>query len=165
MNKIYLNPNYHRNLIGSDNKKRSIIYQWINLITGKIYIGSAWNGSSRLLSYWRPSILCRNYPIYNNINYYGIHNFALAILEDLGISGSVTKEYRLLLPPMVNLVACVEEKIKDNNDVIKFNSEIKKLTEPNLIPMNKKNNDEKKFDIMETVGIKEVVKKKIFSKK
>jgi hypothetical protein len=25
--RIYLNPNYHRNLIGSDNKKRSIIYQ------------------------------------------------------------------------------------------------------------------------------------------
>jgi hypothetical protein len=39
--RIYDNPNYHRNLIGFDNKKRSIIYQWINLITGKIYVGSA----------------------------------------------------------------------------------------------------------------------------
>ena len=36
-----------------------------------------------------------NYPIYNNINYYGIHNFALAILEDLGNSGSVSKEILL----------------------------------------------------------------------
>jgi group I intron endonuclease len=39
--------------------------------------------------------LRRNYPIYNNIRYYGIHNFALAILEDLGSSGEVTKEYIL----------------------------------------------------------------------
>jgi group I intron endonuclease len=40
-------------------------------------------------------MLRRKYPIYHNINYYGIHNFALAILEDLGTSGTVTKEYLL----------------------------------------------------------------------
>jgi hypothetical protein len=90
---VYDNPNYHRNFIGSDNKNRSIIYQWINLITGKIYVGSGWNGSTRLLSYWTPSVLRRNFPIYHNINYYGIHNFI--ILEDLGTSGSVTKEFIL----------------------------------------------------------------------
>jgi heme/copper-type cytochrome/quinol oxidase subunit 1 len=33
--RLYDNPNYLRNLISSDNKKRSIIYQWVNLITGK----------------------------------------------------------------------------------------------------------------------------------
>lgn len=91
--RVYENPNYNRNIIGSENRKRSIIYQWINLITGKMYVGSAWNGSSRLLSYWRPSFLKRKYPIYHNLNYYGVHNFALAILEDLGTSGSVTKEF------------------------------------------------------------------------
>lgn len=93
--RIYNNPNYYRNLIGSDNNKRSIIYQWINLITGKIYVGSASNGATRLLSYWIPSVLCRNLPIYNNIIYYGIHNFNLAILEDLVTSGSVKKEFIL----------------------------------------------------------------------
>jgi group I intron endonuclease len=36
--------------------------------------------------------LRRKYPIYNSINYYGIHNFSLAILEDLGTSSSVSKE-------------------------------------------------------------------------
>lgn len=93
--RVYDNLNINRNLIGYDNKKRSVIYQFSNLITGKIYIGSAWNGSTRLLSYWTPSVLRKNYPIYHNINYYGIHNFSLAIIEDLGISGSVTKEFIL----------------------------------------------------------------------
>jgi heme/copper-type cytochrome/quinol oxidase subunit 1 len=90
--RIYNNPNYDKNLIGSDNKKRSIIYQWTNLITGKMYVGSAWNGSTRLFSYWTPSTLRRNFLIYNNMNYYGKYNFALAILEDLGVSGDITKE-------------------------------------------------------------------------
>lgn len=91
--RFYNDPSYVKNLIGSENKKRSIIYQWINLITGKMYVGSAWNGSTRLLSYWTPSVLRRNYPIYNSMNYYGKYNFVLSILEDLGASGDVTKEY------------------------------------------------------------------------
>jgi hypothetical protein len=44
-------PKLDRNLIGIENKERTIIYQWINLINGKMYVGSAWNGSRRLLSY------------------------------------------------------------------------------------------------------------------
>ena len=44
-------PKLDRNLIGIENKNRTIIYQWINLINGKIYVGSGWNGSKRLLSY------------------------------------------------------------------------------------------------------------------
>ena len=44
-------PKLDRNLIGSENKNRTIIYQWINLINGKRYVGSAWYGSRRLLSY------------------------------------------------------------------------------------------------------------------
>ena len=92
--RIY-SPNLNRNLIGVQNRKRTIIYQWMNLINGKIYIGSAWNGSVRLLSYWTPSILNRNYPIYNSLNKYGHNNFILAILEDLGHTGSVTKSFML----------------------------------------------------------------------
>jgi len=44
-------PKLNRNLIGVENRNRAIIYQWFNLINGNIYIGSGWNGSSRLLSY------------------------------------------------------------------------------------------------------------------
>lgn len=50
-----------------------------------------------MLSYWRPSTLQRNLPIYNSIRYYTHNNFALAILEELGrnATGSVTKEHLL----------------------------------------------------------------------
>ena len=115
--RLYNNPNLDRNLIGLENKKRSIIYQWFNLITGKIYIGSAWNGSSRLLSYWTPSVLRRNYPIYNNLNYYGHNNFALAVLEDLGESGSINKN--LIIKNHINFLKllktrCVANQIEKN---------------------------------------------------
>lgn len=92
--RIY-SPKLDRNLIGVENRKRIVIYQWINLINGKIYVGSAWIGSTRLLSYWTPSILKRNFPIYNSLIKYGHNNFMLLILEDLGDTGSVTKKYML----------------------------------------------------------------------
>jgi group I intron endonuclease len=41
------------------------------------------------LSYWNPSVLSRNLPIYNNLFKYGHNNFVLFILEDLGFTGSV----------------------------------------------------------------------------
>ena len=88
-------PNLNRNLIGLENRKRTVIYQWMNLINGKIYVGSAWNGSVRLLSYWTSSVLKRNFPIYNSLSKYGHNNFILIILEDLGHTGSVLKKYML----------------------------------------------------------------------
>lgn len=99
---IYLNkpvrvykPKLDRNLIGTDNRNKTLIYQWINLINGKMYVGSAWSGSKRLLSYWTPSVLIRNLPIYNSIKFYGHNNFMLIILEDLGRTGTVTKDFML----------------------------------------------------------------------
>jgi len=88
-------PNLDRNLIAVENRNRTVIYQWINLINGKLYVGSGWNGSRRLLSYWTPSVLKRNLPIYNSLSYYTHNNFILAILEDLGTTGSVSKEFML----------------------------------------------------------------------
>jgi group I intron endonuclease len=88
-------PNLDRNLIAVENRNRTVIYQWINLINGNLYVGSGWNGSRRLLSYWTPSVLKRNIPIYNSLSYYTHNNFILAILEDLGTTGSVSKEFML----------------------------------------------------------------------
>lgn len=77
-------PKLNRNLIGTENKNRVVIYQWTNLINGKIYIGSASNGATRLLNYFSLSVLTRNLPIYNSLQRYGHDNFCLSILEDLG---------------------------------------------------------------------------------
>ena len=88
-------PKLNRNLIGTDNKKRVVIYQWTNLINGHIYIGSASTGSTRLLNYFSPSVLLRNLPIYNSLRKYGHNNFCLAILEDLGFFKQVSKKLLL----------------------------------------------------------------------
>lgn len=88
-------PKLNRNLIGIENKNKAVIYQWSNLINGKIYIGSASTGKTRLLNYFTPSILSQNLPIYNSLRRYGHNNFCLAILEDLGSFQSISKKYLL----------------------------------------------------------------------
>lgn len=88
-------PKLNRNLIGTDNRNRVVIYQWINLINGKIYIGSASTGSTRLLKYFNPSVFSRNLPIYNSLRKYGHNNFCLAILEDLGSLQKTSKKFIL----------------------------------------------------------------------
>ena len=89
--RIY-NPKLNKNLIGTDNRKKAIIYQWTNLINGKIYIGSSSTGSTRLLNYFNPNIIARNLPIYNSLTKYGHKNFCLAILEDLGPLHNISKK-------------------------------------------------------------------------
>lgn len=88
-------PKLDRNKIGIENKNRTIIYQWVNLINGNLYVGSGWQGSTRLLSYFRDTTLSINRPIYNSIKNNQILNFMLIILEDLGKTGSVTKNQML----------------------------------------------------------------------
>lgn len=88
-------PKLNKNLIGTDNRKRVVIYQWTNLINGDIYIGSASTGSTRLLSYFNPNVLSRNLPIYNSLKKYGHNNFCLAILEDLGPLQQISKKFIL----------------------------------------------------------------------
>ena len=33
-------PKLKRNLIGVENRNRTVIYQWFNIINGKLYVGS-----------------------------------------------------------------------------------------------------------------------------
>ena len=89
--RYYPNAGDDKKKIIADNKNRTIIYQWVNLITGQTYIGSASNGSIRLGGYWRKSVLSKGLAIYKNILMYNHNNFAIAILEDLGATGSVDR--------------------------------------------------------------------------
>jgi hypothetical protein len=57
--RVYV-PAKDRNLIGKENKNRCVIYQWTNLITGAVYIGSTMTGAPRLTGYFYPSTLSRN---------------------------------------------------------------------------------------------------------
>jgi excinuclease UvrABC nuclease subunit len=54
---VYLNASVSKSDIYKDLKDVSIIYMWFNKITGRVYIGSAVNGSRRLSTYFQPSIL------------------------------------------------------------------------------------------------------------
>lgn len=74
-----------------------VIYQWINLITGEIYIGSATNGRTRLSHYSMPSHLKANRRVNNSIRKYGLENFSLGILEVIENTNgtAMTSEYIL----------------------------------------------------------------------
>lgn len=71
-------------------KGKAIVYQWTNLITGRVYVGSGIDGASRLSQYWTPSQLNRNRPINNSLRKYGHANFSLGIIEVLGPSNIIS---------------------------------------------------------------------------
>lgn len=82
----------------------------------------------------------------------------LTIDEYRKISRGINKEYKLLLPPMVNLIACIEEKTKDKNVIRNTIPEVKHNTinEKNIIPVKKKLlHDSGNLNIIDTIGIKE----------
>ena len=64
----------------------AVVYQWVNLITGRTYIGSGQNGATRLNSYWSQSILNNSRPLERSLIKYGHSAFAVAILEIVGPS-------------------------------------------------------------------------------
>lgn len=89
--RTYPNAEENKTALVQDNRKRLIIYQWVNLINNKIYIGSALNGATRLVSYFTPTVLAKGLAVYTEILIYGHSNFAVAILKDLGPTGSMTQ--------------------------------------------------------------------------
>lgn len=70
---------------------------WFNKITGRVYIGSAIDGSKRLSNYYQPSILKKKSLIYQSILKHGHQNFSLIILEVCGNTIDVTKDHILKL--------------------------------------------------------------------
>jgi len=93
--KVYNNAKESKLDIVRDFKNQTIIYMWFNKITGKVYIGSGFDGSSRLSRYFMPSVLKSNSRIYKNILKYGHDAFSVSVLEVVGESNSVSKTHYL----------------------------------------------------------------------
>jgi group I intron endonuclease len=60
------------------------IYQILNKITGKSYVGKSKNYQNRFLNHKKAAQNKCNRRLYDSMNYHGIENFELILLEDLG---------------------------------------------------------------------------------
>ena len=80
----YLNPDTLKLQIIKENRKKSGIYRWTNLINGKSYIGSSSNLGERFYRYYSIeyliAVLTRS-SIYSSLLKNGYSNFKLEILE------------------------------------------------------------------------------------
>ena len=95
---IYHNTNNDKSNILSNNKGRTAIYMWTNNISGKNYIGSAFDLSKRLKDYYSTKKLnqANNY-ISRALLHHGYSTFSLSILEYINITGLSKKEARKLI--------------------------------------------------------------------
>ncbi len=107
----YDNAEINKLIIYKQNKNKSGIYRWNNLITNKSYIGSAKCLRKRLVFYYSPNYLNRTLKItsssiYSSILKYGYSNFSLDILEYCDIQSLLEKEqyYINSLKPEYNIL-------------------------------------------------------------
>ena len=82
----YSNADIQKTAILNDNKNRVGIYRWVNLTTGKTYIGSSGNLSDRFRKYFNinfleKEVMKNNSHIYRSLIKNGYSNFKLEILE------------------------------------------------------------------------------------
>lgn len=80
----YLNADLEKATIIKQNKSKSGIYRWVNVINNKNYIGSSVNLGRRFKEYYNYSHISkvkRNFPIHSALLKYGYSSFKLEILE------------------------------------------------------------------------------------
>jgi group I intron endonuclease len=109
--KTYINAYKYKDLILKENKNKSGIYRWNNIVTGKSYIGSSLNLSKRFneyyyLKYYHKRLSRSSSIIYNSVIKYGHINFSLDILEYCNLSVLIEREqyYIDLLNPEYNIL-------------------------------------------------------------
>jgi len=107
----YIDTNLNKTKIYEDNKRKSGIYRWNNLITNKSYVGSSISLSHRLSAYYSLSNINRiinkeQSVIYKALLKYGHSNFSLDILEYCELNILIKREqyYIDLLKPEYNLL-------------------------------------------------------------
>lgn len=92
--KVYANADLQKQEILEENKGKSGIYMWNNLLTGKIYVGSAQNIKRRLTSYYTISFLEQETSMYicRSLLKHGYSSFGLSILEYCSVENLVQRE-------------------------------------------------------------------------
>ena len=108
--KLYYNTEILKWTIFKENRHKSGVYQWVNNITGKSYIGSSINLSGRFSGYYSKRHLNRTTNgasvISRAILKYGHFNFSLVILEYCEPSVLLLREqyYMDILKPEYNIL-------------------------------------------------------------
>lgn len=103
----YGNADIQKSQIINENRGKSGIYRWTNLVNGKSYLGSSVDLSRRFTSYFNYSYLSSNKMIIcQSLLKYGYGNFALEIIEYCDPSLAVSREqyYMDLLKPEYNIL-------------------------------------------------------------
>lgn len=104
---IYSKANEDKPKIVEDNRDKSGVYFWTNLINGKRYVGSSQHLSIRLLQYFNPNFLLRNtsMAICRALLKHGHQTFSLTILEYCEPGKCLEREgyYIKLLKPEYNI--------------------------------------------------------------
>lgn len=106
----YSNAYLDKSNILKENKNKSCIYRWINIITGKSYIGSAKCLSNRLNTYYSTNKLKKSLErgscaIHSALLKYGYDKFKLEILEYCEVDVLISREqyYLDILKPEYNI--------------------------------------------------------------
>lgn len=107
----YLNADKDKSIVYKENKNKSGIYRWNNLITSKSYIGSSISLRNRFSDYYSLAYLKRRTVkgssiIYNSLLKHGYFNFSLDILEYCEPSILIKREqyYIDVLKPEYNIL-------------------------------------------------------------
>jgi group I intron endonuclease len=120
----YTNADLSKFKIYKENRRKSGVYRWNNLITGKCYVGSSVSLSRRFSQYYSLNYLnnCLSKGqsiIYSSLLKYGYSNFSLDILEYCEPSIVIEREqyYINLLKPEYNILkiagSCLGNKLSD----------------------------------------------------
>jgi hypothetical protein len=109
----YKNADVQKAQILLENKNKSGVYIWVNLINGKKYVGSSKDIIARLYQYYNVNYLVNyNMYIYKALLKYGYSNFSLDILEycDESVLRDREQYYIDLIKPRYNIFPTVGSK-------------------------------------------------------
>ena len=101
-NILYKNLNEAKEVFSSNFKNKAGVYQLVNLVNNKLYIGSSADLNRRLNEYLNPSYIARNLAkgnsiIMNALLKYGYMNFGIIVLETIEFESNLSKTERKTL--------------------------------------------------------------------